>query len=174
MKRFFLLIFVSLVSALIFSCASNKVTISDETFILEETTVSESQMPEMKKTEELKEENILLQEEVKIENPCNKVEEEKEPVLEDPEAIYNEAMIWLKKSEYGKAVPLFQKASELWENTDDIRMYDAIYSIGFCYYGLKDWDNAIINMEIARKEFPNDRDLKDFLESARDWKEISY
>lgn len=95
-------------------------------------------------------------------------------IPDDGEAYYNRGTIYMRMTEYKDAVPAYKQAIMLFKDTDESRMADSIYSLGFAFYALKDWDNAISYMEMAQEYFPTDEDLTDFLASAKDWKEISY
>lgn len=106
-------------------------------------------------------------------NALKTCQDEIEKIPDDGEAWYNEGSVYMKMKEYKNAIPSYKQAITLLKDKDEKRMYDAIYSLGFCFYIIKDWDNAISYMEMALEYFPDDKDLKDFLASARDWKDIS-
>lgn len=107
-------------------------------------------------------------------NALKTCQDEIKVLPDEGEAYYNEASVYMNTREFKNAVQSYKKAIMLLKDKDEERMYDAVYSIGFCFYTLQDWKNAVSYMEMAIEHFPDDQDLKDFLESARDWKELSY
>lgn len=91
-------------------------------------------------------------------------------IPDKPNAYYNKGIIFMNEGQYKEAIPYFDRAGQLFDKEKSSQMYDAAYNIGFCYYAIKDWDNAVIFMELALQNFPDDQNLQDFYDSALNWK----
>nr|YP_011005114.1 hypothetical protein V2471_pgp020 [Analipus japonicus]WAM61977.1 hypothetical protein [Analipus japonicus] len=71
------------------------------------------------------------------------------------EAYYKLGQLYLKKKLFSKAILLFRKTLELWDNNDKIGLGSLYNTIGFTYFTLKKYKLAIYYYEIATEILPD-------------------
>lgn len=83
------------------------------------------------------------------------------------DGYYQKGMVLMNQEKYKDAAACLEKAYSMYRKSMDEQFYEAAYSLGSCYYELKDWKKAVRYLEIAMKQFPDDEHLKEFFDSAK-------
>lgn len=83
------------------------------------------------------------------------------------DAYFNEGCIIMNQGNYSLAAKYLQKAYDLWNSVGETSKYDAAASLGLCCYALQDWSNAEKYLKLSLAKYPDDPDLLEFYESAK-------
>lgn len=89
-------------------------------------------------------------------------------IPEGADGYYQKGMVLRYQGKSKDAASCLEDAYSIYRKNMDEQYYEVAYSLGLCYFELKDWSKAVKYLEIALKKFPDDEQLKEWCETAKE------
>lgn len=82
------------------------------------------------------------------------------------DGFYHKGAVLMKQKKYKDAITNLETALDMYKGTDESQYDETLFSLGYCYYNMKKWDEAIGYFEKAQKAFPDDETLQMLIDDA--------
>lgn len=89
---------------------------------------------------------------------------------DNPEGYYGAGELFLMAQDYENSIACFKTAEELYTKQKSVLVYDAYYYLGFNYYYLEDYDEALRYLELARQYHKNNQQLENLIKDIKNRK----